>query len=132
MNLTDEDVFFALNDYVEATDNYFKNNIGFCTDLGMEANHFYEDYPAEDILIIAFKLAISTDTADKIIFAWNNYDLSDFLFRNPIAATLEALSFDGVYDQVLEIVKERKAKEEKEKISGLVTAPFESQEKKRI
>lgn len=132
MNLTDEDVIFAIGDYVEATENYFKNNIGFRSTLGMEANHFYEDYPAEDVLIVSFKFAISIDTADKIIFAWNNYDLSDLLFRNPIVATLEALSFDGVYDRVLEIIKERKAKVEKEKLSDLVTAPVGNQEKKRI
>lgn len=132
MNLTDEDVIFAIGDYVEATENYFKNNIGFRSTLGMEGNHFYEDYPAEDVLIVSFKFAISIDTADKIIFAWNNYDLSDLLFRNPIVATLEALSFDGVYDRVLEIIKERKAKVEKEKLSDLVTAPVGNQEKKRI
>lgn len=132
INLTDDEVIFSLNDFMDDTDRYFKEKIGMSAGVGVERTFDYDCYPAEDILRIAFKFAISTNTADKIIFLWNNYDLSEVIYRNPIFSSLEALGFDGMYDQILEIVKERKAKEEKEKISDLITAQVERQEKKRL
>lgn len=132
IDMSEKEMVSALNDFMDDTDRYFKENIGMSAGAGVERTFDYDCYPAEDILRIAFKFAISTNTAEKIIFMWNNHDLSEVIFYNPIFASLEALGFNGMYDQILEIVKERKAKEEKEKISSLITAQVETQGKKRI
>lgn len=100
INLSDDEILFSLNDFMDDTDRYFKENIGMLAGSGVERTFDYDCYTAEDILIIAFKFAISTSTADKIIFLWNNYDLSEVIYRNPVFSSLEALGFDGMYNLI--------------------------------
>ncbi len=132
IEFTDEDILKILTEFMDKTDRYFKENIGMSADLNLERAIDYGSYPAEDILTIAFRKAISIETADKVILLWKDYDMSNCFYGHPILASLEALSFDGMYERILNIINERKAQEEKAIINELITAPVESKEKKRI
>jgi len=134
MNLTDEEHLIVMREFKEKTELYFKENIGMASELGINSNYEFDFdcYPAEDILTIAFKKAISIDTAEKILYIWNTMDISGVFVIHPIYAALEALMFDGMYSRMESIINERKSNEEKEKISDSVTVENSDQRKKRI
>lgn len=131
-DLTCEEHLEIIKAFREGTEKYFEKNIGMASELGVKRAIDYDCYEPDDILIIAFKKAMTIETAEKLLYIWGSMDLSSLYGIHQIYSTLHNLSNAGTYEKVVNILKERKANEEKEKISDLVTAPVGNQEKKRI
>ncbi len=94
----------------------------------------YDRYPAEDIVYIMFRNVMDLEVSFKLLNLVN-YELGegDYIFHDKILWWfLNSFFWDVNKESLEEILKERQAKEEKEKISNLVTAPVEHQDKKRI
>lgn len=132
MDLTDNEHLEVIRAFRECTEEYFEKHIGMASELGIKRAIDYDNYEPDDILVIAFKKAMSIETAEKLLYIWGSMDLSSLYGLHQIYSTLHNLSSEDTYEKIVNVLKERKANEEKNKISSNVTVEKIEERKKRI
>ncbi|HHR8888627.1 TPA: hypothetical protein ACTAD5_004590 [Salmonella enterica subsp. enterica serovar Virchow] len=121
-----------INEIPELLDKVKSYLVDFLENNGMLED--YDKYPVEDVAMIMFKDVMDVETCFKLlnILEHSFQEVGYLGLDKRLWWFLKFLAWDVDKEAIENILNCRFVEDEKEKISSLVTAPVENQEKKRI